>query len=204
MKPNRWPKRIWQYDRETGTDAWFNDVSYILNFIGMNTEADIEGIVDLGNAEKYLLNHSKRIWQLEAGTKRKLRTFVQIHDFNSDSVVAGSNLTRVQRSLVIKYKSGVLPLRLETGRYKGLKEELRVCEVCKCGEVEDEKHFSYRCEALANVRDKWKKANENIRQALSEKDKFQATKNLLTKEQLKSFACWLEEMYCERKSILYK
>ncbi len=63
---------------------------------------------------------------------------------------------------------------------------------------------SYRCEALANVRDKWKKADVNVRQALDNKNKFEATKTLLSKENLKSFASWLEEMYLERKLLLYK
>ena len=46
-----------------------------------------------------------------------------------------------------KLKSGVFPIHLETGRYKGLDEHKRICKICGSG-VEDEVHFLFKCQGL--------------------------------------------------------
>ena len=47
----------------------------------------------------------------------------------------------------------MLPLALETGRYRTLDEILRVCHVCEKGCVENKEHFMTVCEELENERD---------------------------------------------------
>ena len=42
-------------------------------------------------------------------------------------------------------RGGTNKLRIETGRWRGEKREERVCRVCLCEEVEDEKHFILAC-----------------------------------------------------------
>ena len=43
-------------------------------------------------------------------------------------------------------------LAIEKGRHLGLPTDERVCNVCKSGEVEDEKHFLLKCEEYNNYR----------------------------------------------------
>ena len=43
------------------------------------------------------------------------------------------------------FRCGVLPFRLETGRYKGEPVEDRICSVCDLNVVETEKHFLLQC-----------------------------------------------------------
>ena len=43
------------------------------------------------------------------------------------------------RSSLSKFRSGVAPLRLETGRYEGLEVDQRICSICHSSD-EDEKH----------------------------------------------------------------
>ena len=58
-----------------------------------------------------------------------------------------------QRQLVSMLRMGVLPLRIETGRYeackvvgsKGVPVEFRVCKCCSLCKVEDEIHFLFEC-----------------------------------------------------------
>ncbi len=48
----------------------------------------------------------------------------------------------------------ILPLHIETGRFKNVKVEERVCQVCNNGDVENEFHFVSICNAyktLGNV-----------------------------------------------------
>ena len=49
--------------------------------------------------------------------------------------------------MVVELKSGVFPVRKETGQYNGLDMELRICELCGT-EIEDEVHFLFRCPKL--------------------------------------------------------
>ena len=65
-----------------------------------------------------------------------------------------------QRQLVSMLRMGVLPLRIETGRYeackvvgsKGVPVEFRVCKCCSLCKVEDEIHFSFECPLYSSLR----------------------------------------------------
>ena len=65
-----------------------------------------------------------------------------------------------QRQLVSMLRMGVLPLRIETGRYeackvvgsKGVPVEFRVCKCCSLCKVEDEIHFLFECPLYSSLR----------------------------------------------------
>ena len=46
-------------------------------------------------------------------------------------------------------RGGTAALRIETGRWNGLKWEERICGQCTMGEIEEEKHFC--CEDLMHA-----------------------------------------------------
>ena len=50
-------------------------------------------------------------------------------------------------------RGGTAALRIETGRWNGLKREERICRQCTMGEIEDEEHFLLRCEDLKQERE---------------------------------------------------
>ena len=56
------------------------------------------------------------------------------------------------RSFIAQLRLGILPLRIETGRFENLKDsltgrfrklkvEVRKCQICNLDDIEDEKHF---------------------------------------------------------------
>ena len=64
-----------------------------------------------------------------------------------------------RRALLSKFRLGICPLRIETGRYestgsskKGRPEEERVCLQCRLGKVEDEYHFLLQCPVYGDRR----------------------------------------------------
>jgi len=65
---------------------------------------------------------------------------------------------RDKRILLTKFRMGITPLRIETGRYesnngnKGIQAELRFCLCCKTERVEDEYHFLMVCPVYTNLR----------------------------------------------------
>lgn len=63
------------------------------------------------------------------------------------------NIPRDQRSAYIKLRCGVLPLEVETGRYRNTPLEERKCRLCAQDAVEDEIHFLMTCPKYDNLRD---------------------------------------------------
>ena len=51
-----------------------------------------------------------------------------------------------------KLRCGVLPIKIETGRFVNLALEDRICEVCNLNEIEDELHFICKCELYNETR----------------------------------------------------
>ena len=60
------------------------------------------------------------------------------------------------RKIICKFRTSDHPLAIETGRYKNIPREFRLCNLCKT--LEDESHFFLYC-----------KINDNIRTELFEK-----------------------------------
>ena len=110
MKPHRWPKRIWYWDVQTNIDAWYSDTCFILNYVVSNFDMTSNALVDMEVANRTMMSQARRSWALEATTKRKLRTYVKINDFESPGILIQANIPRHQRSLMTKLKTGVLPI----------------------------------------------------------------------------------------------
>ncbi len=60
-------------------------------------------------------------------------------------------LPRIHRSALAKFRCGVAPIRLETGRYERLPVSSRVCPFCT-DHVEDEMHVLLSCPLYNDIR----------------------------------------------------
>ena len=49
-------------------------------------------------------------------------------------------------------RCGILPLKIETGRYTQIPAEFRLCTFCDCNAVEDEMHFLFDCSFYNDLR----------------------------------------------------
>ena len=61
-------------------------------------------------------------------------------------------LTREQRSVLSKFRSGTLPLAIETGRNKQTPLPQRLCTRCDAQVMEDEEHFLFHCPQYHQLR----------------------------------------------------
>ena len=52
-----------------------------------------------------------------------------------------ANLSRNERSLIAEFNTGTLQLAIETGRFRKIPVEDRLCILCNNNTIEDEKHF---------------------------------------------------------------
>ena len=69
---------------------------------------------------------------------------------------------RRKRRLLARFRMGIEPLRVETGRYeangkqdgsRGIPLDERICQQCGSGQVEDEVHFFMKCSRYVEIRD---------------------------------------------------
>ena len=111
----------------------------------------------------YLFDEYKNNWKIKVQQKPKLRTYRLFKtDFGPEKYLF-LNLPKHKRSILAQYRLGILPLNIETGRYKNVtddkgharkqKPEERLCTLCSLGIMEDESHFLFDCECYGSIRD---------------------------------------------------
>ncbi len=204
MKEHRLPKLVLRWDHSLRANGWANSAEHILDYANMSTDLLSEDQIDLDALSSRLLKLNRTKWLLEAQTKTKLRTFLEIYDHANPRAIVQANLNRSQRSVLSKIKLGVLPLAIETGRWKDTPLEKRLCAVCKAGYLENEYHFLLFCEGLKETRTKLFQDiadNTDVNASGSEAEIFRA---LLSSEALKFTARYVEKMFLERKDAIFK
>ena len=99
-------------------------------------------------------NYEEQRWKAVMDKKPKLRTYVlfktklKLENYLSISNIKG-------RKLMASLRSGTNMLEIETGRWKRVAKEQRLCEQCELKQPEDEKHFVVECSRYQNVRGKF-------------------------------------------------
>ena len=69
-------------------------------------------------------------WKVDTLNQSKLRTYIQIKEEYKCENYVTMNLPRNLRSFIAQIRCGVLPLRIETGRFINLRVEECVCTLC--------------------------------------------------------------------------
>ena len=203
MEKDRLPRMVYEWDKSLNIQAWTSEIEYIFDKIGFDVSKMGISKVDLEHASKELLTINQSTWRRESELKPKLRTFNQIHDFNELQILVTAPVTRMQRSLLAQFKSGILPLKIETDRYQGIKLENRLCKICNLSEPEDEFHFIFRCPALSHARLSMRSGLDISHISLTSDMHTEKLKSLLRSENISSFAIYLECLYKSRQKLIY-
>ena len=61
-------------------------------------------------------------------------------------------VSRRKRSLLAQFRLGVLPLAIDTGRFKSIPVKERVCVLCNMNAIEDEMHMLCTCTLYQPIR----------------------------------------------------
>ncbi len=61
-----------------------------------------------------------------------------------------SRMLRSERSITAQIRAGVLPIYIETGHFKNITLNDRICCFCSINEKEDETHFMFQCTSMYN------------------------------------------------------
>jgi hypothetical protein len=145
MPVERLTRQVFDYDHRHSLGNWCSDMKMLFQRLDLEHVYDNKQLVPHDLAMSRLESIMTREWNEHVQVKPKLRTYVKFkQEFIVEAYVNDISLNRSERSLLAQFRFGILPLHIETGRYKHLTPEQRICELCN-RDVEDELHFLLRC-----------------------------------------------------------
>ena len=131
-------------------DGLSNFVIYTCHTLGC-VQPRIEEVYDLQLIEKVVQSKCQEDWLKNVPMKPKLRSYVMFKNiFKSERYVKIAH-SKISRSIFAQLRLGILPLEIETGRFRNIPSESRMCHFCK-NEIGDELHFVCVCPVYSNHR----------------------------------------------------
>ena len=148
MNDDRLPKKMFNYMlTQEESSNWCNNVSNILEVLEL-TESFINRLqVDISDCREKLVSRQQAQWLRTVMEKPKLRFYAVFKNSLKSEKYVEMNLSSYERSVLAQIRLGILKLHIETGRFTNTKLEDRVCKICNNGEIEDETHFLFNCDA---------------------------------------------------------
>jgi len=83
----------------------------------------------------------------------KLRTYKCFKTVFGTEKYVILNITKRERSTLAQFRSGILPLRIETGRYVNETLDDQLCGFCNNGYIESETYFLLECDRFKLIRE---------------------------------------------------
>lgn len=93
-----------------------------------------------------------RVEAIRGQGHNKLRTYRKFKDIIKTEEYLKQVINFKHRSALAKFRCGVAPIRIETGRYEQLDLAERLCPLCDLNEIESEEHVLIRCSAYTTMR----------------------------------------------------
>ena len=111
---------------------------------------------------------------------------------------------RAHRSILAQFRNGILPLKIETGRYTQIPIEFRLCILCNEDQIENECHFLFECDFYQHIRDVY---YQGFREHCNNFDVMNHTEKLnylMSADVVKTTAQFIYKCYCKRREFIYK
>ncbi len=103
-----------------------------------------------------------------------------------------------RRSLLTQFRLGILQLHIETGRFRNMKPEERLCFICNTNVIEDEQHFANKYSQLREIM--FSKVHNLEFNVMSNEEKLV----YLSNHHWKELSIFIEKAWYNRNEILYK
>ena len=158
---NRTVKKVFDYDHQlsrSGRQHQGHTVKCMFEQAGLSVwenqntdELSDKSILRLiEDSEMRLFHQSQR---LEMQDMSRLLIYNQIkNDFKLEQYVTNID-NRKLRGLLARARMGTLPISVETGRYRGIPRDERLCMMCDDRVVEDEPHLLLHCSKYDDLRE---------------------------------------------------
>ncbi len=146
MTDDRLNKRIFLFDKDVCKDNWSKKLHEMLTEFDMLNYWNNNQPVPLDRVKCKIKARFDADWEHHCSTKPKLRTYTTFKQNTETASHLKCNLPKFERSVISQLRLGILPLRIETGRYQNIPENLRTCTFCNNNAVENEVHFLFECD----------------------------------------------------------
>ncbi len=196
-------KKVYKWDKSMCKRNWSSEMKQIFNSLNLENCFIYGNNVNVDDCRKELHNQYCERWQRDVMNIPKLRTFVEFKNTFQTEKYVTSILNRSQRSILAQFRCGILPLKIETGRFQDIPLEYRLCIMCDGDFLESESHFMLHCQKYSDLRwDMFQMAQTVFPNFMFEGD--EAKLNMLMSDALvKDTAKYLHKSFQMRQSFIY-
>ena len=193
----------WDFNKRTATGNWNSDIYKLFLSLDMtdvyynNLEVDLDGV------RKNLHDAEKQVWRKEMPVVPKLRTYSTFKENYDTEPYVYKVYNRSHRSLLSQFRCGILPIKIETGRYTQIPIEYRLCILCEENVIEDENHFLFECNFYKTIRNTYfQRFRENCKyfDVMNYENRLRYLMSALV---VKLTAEFIYLCYCKRRDFIY-
>ena len=170
----------------------------------MEENFDVMAPVNINHARNILRAKDEVAWRNELQTVSKLRTYCTFKDTYNPEPFLFKVTDRHHRSVLAQFRCGILPLKIETGRYQSIPPEFRLCVLCEDNVVESESHFMFFCAKYKSLRDDLYNYVISIVPEFLNCNESQKFKILMSEHFVKRTAEYLYKCYNIRQNTIYR
>ena len=151
MNEQRLPLKVLKYMRNNNL-GWVKRVKSIFLELDLDITSNDISHIPLQTVKEHLVKKDTHQWKLSVASKPKLRTYALFKINIKTELYVSLLIPKCKRSIFCQFRSGILPLAIETGRYRNVPADERLCEICNLNLVEDEIHFLCFCPRYQELR----------------------------------------------------
>ena len=151
MNKQRLPLKVLKYMRNNNL-GWVKRVKSIFLELDLDITSNDISHIPLQTVKEHLVKKDTHQWKLSVASKPKLRTYALLKIHLKTELYVSLLIPKCKRSNFCQFRSGILPLAIETGRYRNVPADERLCEICNLNLVEDEIHFLCFCPRYQELR----------------------------------------------------
>ena len=136
--------------------SWVSCVNFLLKQLGVSTkiayQQNFSSLVKTKLINRFKENLAYNLAQCKETNQGILRTDELFKNvFQKEKYLSVIKDTDI-RKCFMSFRISSHKLEIERGRYKKLPAKDRLCKLCNCGAVEDEKHFIFNCKLYSSLR----------------------------------------------------
>ena len=151
MNEQRLPLKVLKYMRNNNL-GWVKRVKSIFLELDLDITSNDISHIPLQTVKEHLVIKDTHQWKLSVASKPKLRTYALFKINLKTELYVSLLIPKCKRSIFCQFRSGILPLAIETGRYRNVPADERLCEICNLNLVEDEFHSLCYCPRYQELR----------------------------------------------------
>ena len=192
-------KHIFLWDCQLNYDNWSCYMRKLFDDCNTNCYKSVS-ICDISYCLERLQRLENIEWCEKLNYKPKLRTYRQLKNSIYTEHYVKMNLSSKERSMMAQIRMGVLPLHLETGRYRNTPAHQRFCFNC-INIIEDECHFIFHCPLYNEFRSQLMAYVYNNGSVMSASD--EENMKMLCLIYPRQFAKFVCSAFDKRRTVLY-